>query len=199
MTAREEERRRIRRDLHDGLGPTLASLRMQLGALRRVLRDDPTAAEAQVDELRQDVASATTDIRRLVHDLRPPMLDEHGLAGALRDLGRVLEPGMLTLELPASLPPLAAAVEVAAYRIASEAVHNVAKHAQATHCTLRLVLTDAALVLDIIDDGVGMARQNGAGVGLASMRERAAELGGMLSITPNPAGGTRVSATIPRR
>jgi signal transduction histidine kinase len=197
VTAREEERRRIRRDLHDGLAPTLASLRMQLGALRRQLREDPDAAEVLVDELRAEVRSATADIRRLVYDLRPPLLDEHGLAGALRALGRVLEPEVLSLELPAELPPLAAAVEVAAYRIASEAVHNVARYAQATHCTLRLALEAGTLVLDVADDGVGLPAEATAGVGLASMRERAAELGGTLSITTGPAGGTRVTASLP--
>ena len=100
VAAREEERRRIRRDLHDGLGPTLAAMRLQLGAARRSLRSEPEATEALLDELRGDVVEATAAIRRLVYNLRPPLLDEHGLAGALRSLSRLVEPLPLRLELP---------------------------------------------------------------------------------------------------
>ena len=199
VTTREEERRRIRRDLHDSLGPTLASLRMQLGAVRRMVREQPEAAEALIDGLRHDVRAATAEIRRLVYDLRPPLLDEHGLDGALRNLGAVAAPATLTLELPESLPPLSAAVEVALYRIASEAVLNVAKHAAATACVVRLEASDEALTLTIHDDGVGLAAGRGVGVGLTSMRERAAELGGTLTVAAPPGGGTRVTAMIPRR
>jgi two-component system, NarL family, sensor kinase len=197
VTAREEERRRIRRDLHDGLAPTLASVRMQLAAARRLVRDDPDGAARMLDELREDVRAATADIRRLVYDLRPPLLDEHGLLGALRDMDGVLEGCVLTLALPGDLPPLPAAVEVAAYRIASEAVHNVAKHARASHCTLSLVVSQNALVLEISDDGQGLPAEVSTGVGLVSMRERAAELGGSLTINPAPGGGTCVAATLP--
>lgn len=199
VTAREEERRRIRRDLHDSLGPTLASLRLQLGAVRRALRDDPAGAEALLDDLRDDVRAATAAIRRLVYDLRPPLLDEHGLAGALRSLGTVAAPATFTLELPAALPALSAAVEVALYRIASEAVHNVAKHAGATTCRVRLAASDAALTLTIRDDGAGLPAEHGGGIGLTSMHERAAELGGTLAIAAAPGGGTCVTATIPGR
>ncbi len=197
VTAREEERRRIRRDLHDGLAPTLASLRMQLTAARRLVRADPKSAEKMLEELREDVRGATADIRRLVYDLRPPLLDEHGLVGALRDLDSVLEPGVLTFEVPTDLPLLPAAVEVAAYRIASEAVHNVAKHAHASHCALRLVVAQNALTLEIVDDGTGLPAQIAAGLGLASIRERAAELGGTLMFSSAPAGGTCLVATLP--
>jgi signal transduction histidine kinase len=174
VTAREEERRRIRRDLHDSLGPTLASLGLQLGAVRRALRARPGEAEALLDGLRDDLRAATAEIRRLVYDLRPPLLDEHGLAGALRSLGAVAAPATFTLEVPAALPPLSAAVEVALYRIATEAVHNVAQHAAAASCVVRLE--------------AGLPAERGGG-GLTSMRERAAELGGTLA----------VAAIIPRR
>jgi signal transduction histidine kinase len=199
VTAREEERRRIRRDLHDSLGPTLASLRMQLGAVRRMVRERPDEAEALIDELRGDVRAATAEIRRLVYDLRPPLLDEHGLLGALRSLGDVLEGTVMTLEAPETLPPLAAASEVAIYRIAGEAVHNVVRHAGATRCTVRLTIAASSLTLEIADDGQGLPAAAPAGVGLASMRERAAELGGTLTIAPRAGGGTRVTATIPCR
>lgn len=197
VIAREEERRRIRRDLHDGLAPTLASVRMQLGALRRLVRDDPAAAEHLLDELRADVRTATADIRRLVYDLRPPLLDEHGLGGALGDLVGVVEAGVLTVEIPADLPLLPPAVEVAAYRVASEAVHNIARHAQARHATLRLELSAAALVLTVADDGVGLPDPPPVGVGMASMQERASELGGRLTVRVPAGGGTQLTATFP--
>lgn len=199
VTAREEERRRIRRDLHDSLGPTLASLRMQLGAVRRALREEPEEAERMIDDLRDDVRAATAEIRRLVYDLRPPLLDEHGLDGALRSLAAVVAPATLALELPATLPPLSAAVEVALYRIATEAVHNVAKHARAASCTVRIEEESGGLILTIRDDGIGLPTERAGGIGLLSMRERATELGGNLTVAPEPGGGTCVRAIIPWR
>lgn len=199
VTAREEERRRIRRDLHDGLGPTLAGLRMQLSALRHSLRSDPDTAEIVLDSLRDDVRAATADIRRLVYDLRPPLLDEHGLLGAIRHLSNILDGATLTLDAPATLPLLPAAVEVAVYRIASEAVQNVAKHANASACTVQLALDVYMLTLRVTDNGTGLPNDYTAGVGFASMRERAAELGGQLVIEPVPGGGTCITATIPCR
>ncbi|MGN6698725.1 MAG: histidine kinase [Thermomicrobiales bacterium] len=199
VTTREEERRRIRRDLHDSLGPTLASLRMQLGAVRNVLRERPEMAETMIDELRDDVREATATIRHLVYGLRPPLLDEHGLAGALRSLDTVAAPATLMLELPATLPPLSAALEVALYRIAAEAVHNVARHAHASCCTVRLELATDAVLLTIRDDGVGLPAEHNGGIGLTSMRERAAELGGTLTVAAAPGGGACVSAQIPWR
>lgn len=199
VAAREEERRRIRRDLHDGLGPTLASMRLQLGAARRTLRAEPDAAETLLDELRADVAEATAAIRRLVYDLRPPMLDEHGLAGALQGLGRLIEPATLRLELPATLPALPAAVEVALYRIAAEALHNVARHARAERCTLALDVTEEIVQLCVQDSGVGLTSEHHGGVGLSSMRERAEELGGSLTVESAPGRGVAVVARIPRR
>jgi signal transduction histidine kinase len=199
VTAREEERRRIRRDLHDSLGPTLAALRMQLGAVRRAVREQPEEAEALIDDLRDDVREATAAIRRLVYGLRPPLLDEHGLDGALRSLSTVAAPATLTLELPEALPPLSAAVEVALYRIATEAVHNVARPARAAAGMLRLEACAGAVLLTVRDDGVGLPAEHGGGIGLTSMSERATELGGTLTVVAAPGGGTCVSASIPRR
>ena len=194
VTAREEERRRIRRDLHDGLGPTLAALRLQLSALRHTVGHNPDATQL-IDELRADVRTATGEIRRLVYDLRPPMLDEFGLLGALRNLELTSDGMERSIEAPAELPPLPAAVEVALYRIAAEALHNSARHAQATRCTIRLALNAALLTLTVTDNGCGLPTPYLAGVGHNSMHERAAELGGSLSILPAPAGGTCVTAT----
>jgi len=170
---------------------------MQLGAVHRVLRERPEEAEALIDDLRADVRDATAAIRRLVYDLRPPLLDEHGLDGALRSLSTVAAPATLILELPEALPPLSAAVEVALYRIASEAVHNVARHARAASCTMRLEASARAVLLTVRDDGVGLPIEHGGGIGLTSMRERATELGGTLTVAAAPEGGTCVSARIP--
>ena len=197
VTAREEERRRIRRDLHDGLGPLLSALQLQLGALRLQIRQDPAQAEALAGELRDELRAATGEIRRLVYDLRPPMLDELGLVGAVRNLGATLPQPTLTLHAPESLPALSAALEVALYRIAAEAVNNVVKHAQATHCTVDLALAAGAITLTVTDDGRGLPDDYALGVGLTSMRERAAELGGKLTVANRPTGGVRVIATLP--
>jgi len=196
VLAREEERRRIRRDLHDGLGPTLASLRLQLSALRHIVSDNREAKHV-IDELRADVRAATAEIRRLVYDLRPPMLDEFGLLGALRNLELTNDGLQRNVEAPDALPPLPAAVEVAIYRIAAEALHNVARHAQATHCTISIVLNDDTLTLTVTDNGCGLAPNYLPGIGHHSMYERAAELGGTVAISPAPAGGTCIAAAFP--
>jgi two-component system, NarL family, sensor kinase len=211
VTAREEERRRLRRDLHDGLGATLAALLLETGALRRAIRSDPGKAEALVDEFRRDIRVTIEDIRRLVYELRPPTLDQLGLVAAVRaqaaqwsrPTGQGQEeregPGLqVRVEAPEELPPLPAAVEVAAYRIVQEALTNAVHHSQARHCLVRLELGDS-LKIEIVDDGVGLGSrglENG-GVGLLSMRERAVELGGTCRVGPAPGGGTRVVASLP--
>ena len=178
VLGREEERKRIRRDLHDGLGPSLASLSMQLQVTRSVMTSDPARAEQMVLTATHGVQAAIADIRRLVYDLRPPALDDLGLHGALR---QQLEQ-MIGVQVNAQidpLEPLPAAVEVAAYRIACEALNNVAKHAHASVVTLRVAMFNSGLSLEVIDDGCGLPLMPTLGVGLASMRERALELGGL--------------------
>ena len=160
VTAREEERRRLRRDLHDGLGPQLAGFTLRLDAARNLLRRDPDAADRVLDDLIARTQEAVNDIRRLVYALRPPALDDLGLVGALRRAAAQYDGGGLhvTVDAAGALPPLPAAVEVAAYRIAQEALANVARHAGARRCTLRLELDGAeALCLEIGDDGATMA------------------------------------------
>ncbi len=199
VTAREEERRRLRRDLHDGLGPALASLALKTDAARNVLASDPTMAERLLGEIKTQTQSAIGDIRRLVYDLRPPALDQLGLASALREqAARLSVAGGLhvAVEAPDELQPLPAAVEVAAYRIATEALTNVIRHAQARRCTVWLCLDDA-LYVAVDDDGIGLAEGYRPGVGLASMRERAEELGGACRIERRPEGGTRLIARLP--
>lgn len=197
VLAREEERRRIRRNLHDGLGPTLAALRLQLGAVRHLVRENPDEAERLLDELRSDVRDATAEIRRLVYDLRPPMLDEFGLVGALRNLQLTDTHLVRMVEAPEPLPPLPAAVEVALYRIAAEAMHNIVRHAEADSCVIQLDLTENAITLSVSDNGCGLPPTYLVGVGHRSMRERAAELGGSVAVLPVPSGGTCVRATFP--
>jgi signal transduction histidine kinase len=197
VTAREEERRRLRRDLHDGLGPALASLAMEADGAREWIHSDPDRVELTLANVTAQAQAALQDIRRLVYDLRPPALDELGLIGALRQTAVNMPEGLhIEVEAPESLPPLSAAVEVAAYRIAQEALNNVNHHAHAGNCLVRLSVYDD-LQLEISDDGVGLATGVRAGVGLISMRERAAELGGRCVIESRREGGTRVLACLP--
>jgi len=198
VTAREEERRRLRRDLHDGLGPQLASQILTLAAVRKVLRQEPDTAEALLAQVMVHAQDAINDIRRLVYALRPRTLDDLGLLAALREQFTQYQASGITftLEAPEPLPPLSAAVEVACYRIVQEAVTNVVRHAKATSCVTSLYV-GASLCLEITDDGVGLPRTAQAGVGLTSMTERATELGGTCVIEPLPAGGTRVSVQLP--
>ena len=143
--------------------------------------------------------TAIADIRRLVHGLRPPALDELGLVGAVQRLAeRCGTDGGLRVDVDVSgeLPALPAAVEVAAYRIAVEAVTNAVRHAGASRCDVSIRLGDE-LVVEVADDGVGLAADHRQGVGLASMRERAEELGGVLSAEAVAGRGTRVRAQLP--
>ncbi len=199
VTAREEERRRLRRDLHDGLGQALAALTLQLDAVRNLLPHDPVAAVPLVSDLKAETHAAITDIRRLVYELRPPALDELGLVLALREHIEQYNHAdglSVRLEAPERLPPLPAAVEVAAYRIALEALTNVVCHANARSCMMRLTLMDG-LCLEVIDDGCGLPVRRSRGVGLRAMCERAAELGGTCLIESPQTGGTRVLARLP--
>jgi signal transduction histidine kinase len=217
VATREEERRRLRRDLHDGLGPTLASLALKLDAARKLVRRKPGDAEELLSHLKDQTQDTVGDVRRLVYGLRPPALDDLGLVAAVRQQaeshGFVVdgfsgdtetvagEDGLIlfSLAIPEDLPPLPAAVEVAAYRVAQEALTNVARHAHAKTCHVHLSLDEGAgvLGLEITDDGAGIPEDRVGGVGLSSMRERAEELGGTLAIEPEPEGGTRVLARLP--
>ena len=196
VLTREEERRRLRRDLHDGLAPTLAAAGLTVATARDLLRRDPATAEQVLDTLERNLRAAVADIRTLVDELRPPAL-ELGLMTAIRE--RVAELGQLVdarVDGPDTLPALPAAVEVAAYRICQEALMNVLKHADACHVQV-CVRADDLLRLEIQDDGVGVASTATGGIGLGSMRERAAEVGGRCTISVPNGGGTRVSACFP--
>jgi signal transduction histidine kinase len=196
---REEERRRIRRDLHDGLGPALAGLTFTLDAVHNLAGSDIERARALLASATEQTQAMIGEVRRLIYGLRPPALDELGLVDSLRSIAaRELAHGTaVAVEAPEALPPLDAAVEVAVYRIVQEALTNVARHAHARSCRLRLSLVPDALLVEIADDGRGIVRHE-VGAGLHTMQERAAELGGTCHITSTPGGGTTVIARLPR-
>lgn len=199
VTTREEERRRLRHDLYDGLGPTLASLTFKVDAARNLLAQDSARAEMLLAEVRQQTQDAITDIRRLVYNLRPPALDELGLLSALREQATLCQHQGLEVvfDVPPSLPPIPAAVEVAVYCIAQEALTNAARHAGAQRCQFRLCIDSEAVQLDISDDGQGIRAGHRIGVGLHGMHERASELGGSCSIAPGASGGTLIQVRLP--
>ena len=201
VAAREEERRRLRRDLHDGLGPALAGAALEVEAAENLLATDPDAAARLLEHARLGMQTAVADVRRLVYDLRPPALDELGLVGALREHAQRLSAGdELRVDVHASdaVDGLPAAVEVAAYRIVLEAITNTVRHAGASSCQVAIGL-NGGLLVEIADDGVGLPSGYRPGVGLSSMRERAEELGGSVDVEGGIEGGTRVRALLPLR
>ena len=201
VVAREEERRRLRHDLHDGVGPQLAGLALQLDALARRLAEQPEQA-ARVAQLRERLAETVVEVRRVVDGLRPPALDDVGLVDAIREqvstfaLVSAGGEGPLVTVDATLLPELPAATEVAAYRIVTESVTNAVRHGAPSRCTVRFTTEGSSLVVTVADDGTGIAADAGSGVGLASMAERAAELGGTLLTTTGP-DGTTVTARLP--
>ncbi|GAB4573342.1 MAG: hypothetical protein Kow0077_15440 [Anaerolineae bacterium] len=199
VSAREEERRRLRRDLHDGLGPVLAAMTLQLDAILNHLTDEQVQVRALVTGLKTQVQGALTSIRQIAYNLRPPALDELGLCAALQQhFASIQHPTDFTILFtpPKELPALPAAVEVAIYRIALEAVTNARRHAEATRCIV-VLRCEEALTLEVTDNGRGIDPNARAGVGLAAMRERAAELGGTCQIVRAEGGGTRVFVQLP--
>ena len=209
VTAREEERRRLRRDLHDGLGPVLASQGLKMAAVRQLLEDNPDETRRLLDELAAQNEATVAEIRRLVYELRPVALDDLGLVGAVRDYASGLRGGAhnnprLSVDVQGSadsLTPLPAAIEVAAYRIATEALTNVARHARAGRAMVSFALASGndtrELHVEIVDDGIGLPEDHKAGIGLISMRERAEEVGGSLLVDSSLGRGTRVVAELP--
>ena len=189
VTARDDERRRIRRDLHDGLGPTLAGILLGVESAERHL-DDPERARAELARLHVAGGQAIAEVRRIVYALHPPALDSLGLGGAIRDRADRL--GAASVEV-AELPQLPDTIEIGIYLIALEAMKNAAVHAQPGSFWVRLSATNR-IALEVYDTGPGIASDHLPGVGIRSMRERAAELGGTLDLLPRHPHGTLVRA-----
>jgi signal transduction histidine kinase len=198
VTTREEERRRLRRDLHDGLGPTLASLTLKIDTARNKLHSNPNSADRLLVETKEQIQDTLGDIRRLVYDLRPPALDELGLVKAVRAFieQQNLADLKISIEDTVEYPDMPAAVEVAAYRIALEGVTNIIRHSQASEAVMRIYPENGSLIVEIIDNGIGLPEPIPVGIGMTSMRERAEELGGKLVLVPQEIG-TCIRACLP--
>ncbi|MGH8774897.1 MAG: sensor histidine kinase [Jiangellaceae bacterium] len=197
VLAREEERRRLRRTLHDDLGPAVAGLGVRTEAARRLVETDPPAASAALAGVRDGAQGLVADIRQLAYDLRPPALDELGLAGALRQHARGIDAPQVAVTTDGEFGDLPAAVEAAAYRIALEAVTNTIRHAQAARCSIQVAAVDGSLEVRVADDGRGLPAGVRSGVGMAAMRERAGELSGSVRVESRAGGGTIVVASLP--
>ena len=195
VLTREEERRRLRRDLHDGLGPTLAGIVLKAGTGRRLVGGRYDELETLLGSIEASAKQAVGDVRRVVNGLRPPALDELGLVGALEAFAASLS---LPTELRASgVPALSAAAEAAAYRIVSEAMRNASLHSGGSRCLARIDVLDGHLEIEVTDDGCGTTAHTPRGVGLLSMVERAAELGGWCVVDAAPGTGTVVRSQLP--
>jgi signal transduction histidine kinase len=196
VAAREQERRRIARDLHDGIGPVLSGLGFTLDALRSTVHGTPEA-EAVATQARDQVRQAGQLVRRVANELRPAGVDQLGLLGALREIAAWHNSPSLSVALTANdLGELSAATEVSAYLIVAEAITNVARHAHATDCQVTLNRTADTLTVTVEDNGIGIAGSS-AGLGRTSMIERAEELGGQILIASPESGGTTVRASLP--
>ena len=197
-----QERARLRRDLHDGLGPSLAGVALGLKAVEVMLQADPERTGQLLLRLRQEVQSATGEVRRILDDLRPESLDALGLVAALRERANALcqQAGgalVVRVDAPAELAPLPPEIETAAYKIGVEALTNVARHSGARTCIVQLRRGAGAVNVEISDDGRGLHEQRIAGLGLSTMGQRAEMLGGVLEVAEATGGGTRVVATLP--
>ncbi|WP_349536221.1 sensor histidine kinase [Rhodococcus rhodochrous] len=195
---RLEERRTIRRELHDGLGPSLAGVRLGLQGARNLVTTDPDAAAGLVDELLRELDRQVDGVRELSRSLLPPVLDELGLTAALDELVITHARAGFRVDLQSDLPAgMSGPIAWAAYGIASEAIINARRHSGTDECTVRVAAEGDVLVLDIVDDGRGLATDARVGVGTQSMRERAREVGGTVGIEPGDLRGVVVRARLP--
>jgi signal transduction histidine kinase len=198
VNAREDERRRMRDELHDGVGPVLAGVVLRLDAVAGRLGSEHALRES-ISALADDASKAVDEVRRISQGLGPAALAELGLERAVLEQCERLSAGdgcriSARVELGAPLP---VATDVAVYRIVSEALTNVVRHSGARTASVRITATADAVEVEIADDGRGLPQTVAPGTGLASQRQRALELGGTWSAGPAPGGGTRVHATIP--
>ena len=201
----ESERNRLRRDLHDGLGPVLAAVVLQIEAARAFVSGNAAVADVKLAELQRDTRAAVDDVRRIVRELDPVGCDGHSLLSALRLRAARFEQasgGRLRVQVkaPAQLPPLPREIELAVRQIAGEALTNVVRHAGASECVLHVDIgDDVSITISVVDDGVGLPERVREGLGLSSIRERVRELDGECRIVRLPGRGTQVHARLPGR
>jgi signal transduction histidine kinase len=205
VSTREEERRRLRRDLHDGVGPSLAAQTIKVGVAKQLLYDNPKKAEELLSSLEENLGNTLTDIRHIIYNLRPPSLDDLGLLGAVKEFAAQIKrpnTGNKAFDIKINTNrfdlSLSAAIEVAAFRIIQEAFTNVIRHSEATSCRVELQDDEKRLTIIIDDNGKGIARDAKRGVGLSSMKERAEEVGGTCSIQSIENEGTRIKVYFPK-
>lgn len=195
-----DERRRLREDVHDRLGPLLAGIGLGMGALAPLMDSDLDAAQLRLGELRAQMREAMAEVQRIIDGLGPVALDAADLGEALRVFARRFGHGTsIRVHAPDGLTDVPETVGAAAYAIALEAITNAVRHGHAGRVDVHVHRSPATLELTVSDDGDGLAGANGHGVGLRSMRARAQRLGGSLTIQPHPAGGVNVQAHLPLR
>lgn len=195
----EDERRRLARELHDGLGQNLTALKHRLAQIAGELGPGHDALRARMEAAIALCSASLEDTRHMSRLLRPPVLDDLGLAPALRWLARSIEESSglaVVLELD-ELPPLDGDTQTLLFRVAQEALNNAARHARAQSVLLRLVPTGAQLQLQVIDDGIGFDPDQARGSGLGGMRERLRLHGGRLELRSAPGQGSRLRAWVP--
>ncbi|HEY5877504.1 MAG TPA: GAF domain-containing sensor histidine kinase, partial [Nakamurella sp.] len=203
ITAQETERGRLAGDIHDGISQRLVSLSYHLDALGHTLRESPSEAAEQLKLARELVDLTLDEARAAIGGLRPPVLDDLGLAGGLASLARTVPPLRTTLDLADERLP--EHVEIALYRIAQECLQNITKHAKATTAWIRFEVKTGSARLEVTDDGVGFPvppspgepGDDFSGYGLQSTTERAELVGGRLRVTSRLGAGTTVVATVP--
>jgi len=197
VIAREEERRQMRRELHDSLGPRLGGVILELGTAIAQIDDNSESAIQKLIGIKSELKNSIEDIRQLARNLRPPALDDLGLIESIQEflVMQVRAKGLRGhVNIPEDILPLSAALEVAIYRIVTEAVTNAVKYSKASLISVSLEHNNQVLELKIIDDGIGLPSDFKRGVGLITMQERAEELGGQLFLESYPNRGTTVRA-----
>ncbi|UNB56134.1 GAF domain-containing sensor histidine kinase [Mycolicibacterium sp. YH-1] len=202
IEAQENERRRLAGDIHDGISQRLITLAYRLDAAAQAVHGDVGEASEQLGAARELVGLTLEEARAAISGLRPPVLDDLGLAGGLASLARSIP--QIDVEVQLADSRLPEHVELALYRIAQECLQNVVKHAQASVARLSFTLNDDVAILEIVDDGVGfnsaehpLGNSETRGYGLLSMTERAELVGGRLTIRSRPGLGTAITARVP--
>lgn len=205
LEAQEAERSRLAREIHDGPAQALANAILQIEVVERLMARDPALAGAELRLLRDVLRRELVDVRTYVSHLRPPILADLGLSGAIRDTAEQVA-GILEIPIAVDLDPaideLPTAVDMAVLRIIQESLQNVRKHARASRVTIRASMDSGDLVLDIQDDGNGFVPTGAAAVGrrafgIQFMQERAQSIGARLEVRSRPEDGTRVRLVIP--